>query len=1047
MDHTQVLLEGLTETQRAAVTSEKRRVMIVAGAGSGKTEVIARRVAWWVGVKGVPKGSIVAFTYTESAAKELKFRIRKYLQLITNASQDITLGGMYIGTIHAFCLKMLRELRPDEYHNFDILDEVARMALVERAANRVLELDGLKKEARAKHFEAMDLFFHGYDLLNEYGLLDVQLPDQQAPHRIEQELEWCKQAVLKTDVGAAHSSVARAFAVCAARYYAYLRCRRFLDFSTSQAEFAALLRRDATARERVLTSINYLVLDEVQDINPVQREIVDQITRVSGHLTSVGDHRQAIYSWRGGRVDIMASLYEELSGQGDGEVIDLAANFRSTPRIIEVANRWASTIGSVRTMSSPAMSHGHTTRTDYDPSHVGALCFSKRSHEAAWIAQTITELVKPDRKTGAAHDDGPNLRGLSYGDIAVLIRSSTSAREYMEALEQAGIPAVFRADDLFSQPEVLLVLATLALLSEADFYGHDAKSKSLPGRIKTVLKCEAKPEAVIEAACTELSKQGLPIATDLADRLKRAARMIRRRTKHGEIIGTSDLRSFRSPGLISWLKHRGEIRRVFPQELFHLILAEAEVGTWSDPALARGRTALYHVGQLSTLIKAIETPGWTSVSELKNQIVALCYWGAAHARAQEAPLLVPPDAVTIMTIHGAKGLQFPAVFVADVVSRRFPSQYAKQKAEIPYGDPVTDTIRPDDLRDNNNYDNERRLMYVAMTRAQRYLFVSGQGSKPSQFLESVSGFVKAAGGTALVSPMAETHALQKLVYVPARSSSDLKLITSFSDLRYYLECPHDFYLRKVLGFAPSIDQAFGYGRAVHNLMRAVHSNPALWAELAGDEVKLDAALNRLIEGGLFYLRYTTGDPAENMRQMGRQIVRLYVQRYREELGAMRFEPEREFETLLEKEQILISGAIDVLRLDDPPRVTLIDFKSGDTDSGVTTSLDEDEMRLQVMLYGLAARHELEYEPERGVVRYLGEKDAAKAELSIELNDEALNYARTRVIDVAGKIRDREFWQGPKVRPRRDGHASRCGECDFGNFCGRPEAVGHRAKKP
>src|SRR5204862_3098401 len=215
--------------------------------------------------------------------------------------------------------------------------------------------------------------------------------------------------------------------------------------------------------------------------------------------------------------------------------------------------------------------------------------------------------------------------------------------------------------------------------------------------------------------------------------------------------------------------------------------------------------------------------------------------------------------------------------------------------------------------------------------------------------------------------------LQELKYAPKEHRRDVRLCTSFSDLRYYLGCPHDFYLRKVLGFAPTIDQAFGYGRGVHNLMRAVHSDPKRWAALAKNPPALKAELQKLIDRGLFYLRYTVGDPADNMRSKEMRVTADYISRYATELQTLQFEPEKEFETLIEYPDgnggALISGAIDLVRQDDPPRVTLIDFKSGNQEADAK-KLDEDEMRLQVGLYALAAKTELEYQPERGLVRYL-----------------------------------------------------------------------------
>src|SRR5579872_973934 len=135
-----VLLNKLTPKQSQAVESPKRRVLIVAGAGSGKTEVMARRIAWWVSVESVPKERIVAFTFTERAAEEMKFRIRSWLEKVAPDGEQVALGGMYIGTIHGFCLAKLREFWPDAYHNYDVLDQAARTSLILRGFNNLLGL-------------------------------------------------------------------------------------------------------------------------------------------------------------------------------------------------------------------------------------------------------------------------------------------------------------------------------------------------------------------------------------------------------------------------------------------------------------------------------------------------------------------------------------------------------------------------------------------------------------------------------------------------------------------------------------------------------------------------------------------------------------------------------------------------------------------------------------------------------------------------------------------------------------------------------------------
>ena len=148
-------------------------------------------------------------------------------------------------------------------------------------------------------------------------------------------------------------NIAEAFAISAARYYAYLRCRRFLDFSSSQTELLRKLSGDKKRSREVKANGIHLVVDEVQDINPVQRELMKMLVGPAGMLTAVGDHRQSIYGFRGAKVEIIGEMWKELQKAGDSEVIDLEHNFRSTPRIIDVANRWAKTITPAGGMKTP----------------------------------------------------------------------------------------------------------------------------------------------------------------------------------------------------------------------------------------------------------------------------------------------------------------------------------------------------------------------------------------------------------------------------------------------------------------------------------------------------------------------------------------------------------------------------------------------------------------------------------------------------------------------------------------------------------------------
>nr|BFE83852.1 hypothetical protein GCM10020093_064530 [Planobispora longispora] len=205
------LLKALSPEAQAIVTSDARRLLVIAGAGAGKTEAMARRIAWWHARDGIPKDQIVAFTFTEQAAEEMKFRIRKYIQVVETPGTDPSLGGMYVGTIHGFCLETLRKLWPDEYHNDDVVDDVARYSLVQEGYTYLLGLEALEKALQAESGKpyssrgrTIEYFLQAYDLLNEYDRLDVELPSEPRPD-IGAEQEWCKQARLLTETGRAPS--------------------------------------------------------------------------------------------------------------------------------------------------------------------------------------------------------------------------------------------------------------------------------------------------------------------------------------------------------------------------------------------------------------------------------------------------------------------------------------------------------------------------------------------------------------------------------------------------------------------------------------------------------------------------------------------------------------------------------------------------------------------------------------------------------------------------------------------------------------------------
>jgi DNA helicase-2/ATP-dependent DNA helicase PcrA len=164
-----------------------------------------------------------------------------------------------------------------------------------------------------------------------------------------------------------------------------------------------------------------------------------------------------------------------------------------------------------------------------------------------------------------------------------------------------------------------------------------------------------------------------------------------------------------------------------------------------------------------------------------------------------------------------------------------------------------------------------------------------------------------------------------------------------------------------------------------------------------------------------------------------------VRNYRDELQRLQFEPEKSFETLIPEEDVLITGAIDVVRLDDPPTVTLIDFKSGNSSGDNASGLSAEMMAMQLGVYGIAAKKELEFEPDVGLVRYVGEKDPDRREVRVDMSDARRAEVRANIAGTARQIKARDFKKGPAVHLK-----GRCGYCDFGRICPAEEARAQRA---
>jgi DNA helicase II / ATP-dependent DNA helicase PcrA len=401
----------LTDTQKQAVSHTKGNLQLIACAGSGKTEVVARFVAKLLNPTTEPSvlpANIVAFTFTDKAAAELKERI------VTRCHEEngdmVGLAELYVGTIHAFCLDLLKTEIP-RFLKFEVLNEVQQSLFVDRHSKK----SGLTSTT--------DLKGRTLQRYNDTKLYVSAL-------LILREAELNDEAMRGNSVVAGLRS-----------YRELLNDKDYLDFSSILEEAVHALRDDTNLRDRIRQRVHYVIVDEYQDVNPIQECIVKLLHNLGAYVCVVGDDDQTIYQWRGSDVRNILTFERRYPKPNQ---IRLEENFRSSPGIVETARDFISQ----NTERLPKAMKPTSAQVD-EPGDIVARHFDDPDAEAQYIVSTIKSL------RGVAFKEDDTERGLSWSDMAILLRSvRNSAEAITRALSAADVPFVIGGmNNLFSRPE------------------------------------------------------------------------------------------------------------------------------------------------------------------------------------------------------------------------------------------------------------------------------------------------------------------------------------------------------------------------------------------------------------------------------------------------------------------------------------------------------------------------------------------------------------------------------------------------------------------
>ena len=751
-----------------------------------------------------------------------------------------------------------------------------------------------------------------------------------------------------------------------------LHADQYIDFSLMIRNVVEALRRQDPVAEAAIEGLQHLMCDEYQDVNPCQEELIRLLHQRSQTLFVVGDDDQSIYAWRGADVSNILDFQQRYNGATNHT---LAQNFRSTQPIVEASDAFvAAQLGASRMAKNPVAA------ANRQPQDFRVLWFDDRPTEAGWIAQRIQVLLG----TAYQEPDG-TVRGLTPADFAVLMRSTRQPESdgnprhaaFTEALSAHGIPFSLEAGGgPFDRAQVAVLRSTFELLR------NSSPDRNTVQRHFNSEVIPAYPNADFNALVRVMTEWG---------------------------------RSVHRP--------QGATRiRLYPQQLVYDLMEAFGVAAtnFSDDVMR-------DIGLFSRMILDVETV-YLSVDSRNRFSELLNFLSNAAETGYDVStddLVQRPDAVTVATVHKMKGLEFPCVFVVDAEAQRFPKKRSRYDGWLPSG-----VMTPAANRGayQSTPEEETRLFYTAITRAERFLYVTGAENlpsarstrRPSPYAQGISSH-PAAANDPTVMPAGLVPA------APARRIEDTEYPTSFTEIRYYLSCPKSYQFRERFGLNPTVPEMFGYGRTVHTSIQKLH-------ERFPDTVPSRNDAEQTVHE-TFHLKHVppSRDPVnhpggyERAQESAVRVISEYVDHHGGD-----FTQERTLEATFEipASDCVITGAIDLLLREDQNGqildAAIVDFKAmeGGDDPAQNEELDWTELAMQVQLYARAADQVLGQNARTGSVHLL--KDNQRVEVPI--TQEAVDAALANIEWAVQGILSADF----PMRP----HADKCANCDFVMICPR-----------
>jgi DNA helicase-2/ATP-dependent DNA helicase PcrA len=992
------LLGGLNPEQLRAVTHGEGPLLVVAGAGTGKTQVITRRIAWLIATRRAKPSEILALTFTEKAAAEMQLRVD---QLVPYGFTDAA-----IGTFHAFGDRIIREYALELGLPTDVrVLSRPEVVIFLREHLFALDLDAYRPLGDPTRFlgSLATLFSRCKDEdISTAAYLDhaaslaaaaAAAPDDEA----------------LADEARRQGELARTYA----RYQELLGSNGFIDFGDQVSLALRLVRTSAAARAELRSRFRYILVDEFQDTNRAQSELVSILAEPHRNVIVVGDDDQSIYKFRGAAISNILGFRDRYRA---ARTVILRRNYRSLAPILDASYRLIRFNDPDRLEVRAGISKRlRPERVPDDPLPVRLEAFATRAEECDWMAAEVARRIAA---------------GARPRDFAVLIRANSDADAILRSLNLAAIPWRFSGTSgLYARPEVRVLLAFLRAVadpsSSVDVYGlASSEIYGLGGEDLTSIATTARRR-----------NRSLWDVLEELDRQPGILRVsVETRTAVTRLV--ADLRSFgalaheRSAGevLYAFLRGTGTLARlaatdtVAAEEALRNIARFFDIVRSQSSLLADDR-AIFVAGHLQTLIEAGDDP-------------------------PTADLDPDADAVAVLTVHKAKGLEFPVVFMPGLVVGRFPTPSRRESLSLPLA-LVNETLPEGDFQ----LQEERRLFYVGMTRACDELILSHAADYGGGIARRLSPFVlealdlPAAQASAGLAAAAGRPALERLAAFDAAEGSpatargpiDEPLILSFGAIDAYLSCPAKYRYGHVLRLPVPPHHAMIYGSALHKAVQEFHRRHARGEVMSEEELVASFELAWSNEGFLTReheeARLATGRDAlrrfRSEQLLPGAVIPAYVERefsfsldgnrIRGRWDRVDIEPD---ESLLATDDPAIQHADTVsptLGLTGRERVTITDYKSSDVRDPVKArQRTRDSLQLQIYAMGYEAM--TGRLPDRLQLHFLDSGLVG----SVGVDPKRLARARRTIATAAAGIRAREYTATPD--------RTTCSYCPFRAIC-------------